>query len=78
MSMNSVTIGKPNLETFVSQNLRKLNEKLRQRVAWRKVYSHTFQELKRLSDRDLADLGMTRVNLRQIATEAANDAIGEL
>lgn len=78
MLMNSVTTGRPSLEAFVVQNLRKINENLRKRNAWRKTYTATFQELKSLSDRDLCDLGIARANLQNIAKEAANHKVGAL
>ncbi len=37
----------------------------------RRVYQRTFAELNGLSDRELADLGIARSNLRNIALEAA-------
>ncbi|MBF9037198.1 DUF1127 domain-containing protein [Rhodobacterales bacterium LSUCC0246] len=36
-----------------------------------RVYQRTFDELNSLSDRELADLGVARSNLRNIALEAA-------
>ncbi len=39
--------------------------------ARRRVYQQTFGELARLSNRELADLGMARANIRSIAREAA-------
>jgi hypothetical protein len=40
-------------------------------MAKRKVFSTTLRELQSLSDRDLADLGLSRSALRGIAFEAA-------
>lgn len=37
----------------------------------RRVYNQTVTELNALSDRDLADLGMSRSNITTIAREAA-------
>ena len=37
----------------------------------RRVYNQTVAELTNLSDRDLADLGLMRANIRDIAREAA-------
>ena len=42
--------------------------KLRQR----KVYSQSFNELCTLTDRDLADLGLSRGDFRRLAREAAD------
>jgi len=40
----------------------------------RRVYSRTLRELEGLSDRDLADLGMHRLSIRDIARIAAYGA----
>ena len=37
----------------------------------RRVYNQTVAELNHLSDRDLADLGLARANISDIAREAA-------
>lgn len=44
---------------------------LRDAMARRKVYRATYHELSILTDRDLADLGIARSNIRQLALEAA-------
>lgn len=41
------------------------------RLARRKVYNTTYRELAALSNRELADLGLNRSQLRRIAWEAA-------
>ncbi|MDE3079231.1 MAG: DUF1127 domain-containing protein [Paracoccaceae bacterium] len=41
-------------------------------VARRRVYRKTFDELSALSDRDLADLGIHRSLIAQVALDAAN------
>ena len=41
--------------------------------AKRKVFRDTFSELASLSDRELADLGIPRCNIRRLAWEAAHD-----
>ncbi|MGR3497475.1 MAG: DUF1127 domain-containing protein [Limimaricola soesokkakensis] len=41
---------------------------------WR-VYRRTVSELSRLSDRDLADLGFARSQIREIARDAATRAV---
>ena len=38
-----------------------------------KTYRRTLEELESLSDRDLADLGVSRLSLRSIAYKAAYD-----
>ncbi|WP_225027874.1 DUF1127 domain-containing protein [Xinfangfangia pollutisoli] len=40
-------------------------------LARRRVYTRTLSELRQLSDRELADLGISRVSLVDIAREAA-------
>lgn len=44
---------------------------LRAAVQRRRVYAQTLRELKALSDRDLADLGIHRSMIRTVAREAA-------
>ncbi|GAA6181260.1 MULTISPECIES: DUF1127 domain-containing protein [unclassified Shimia] len=39
-----------------------------------RVYRDTFNELSTLSDRELADLGLSRSMLRRVAIEASRDA----
>lgn len=43
-------------------------------AARRQVYRQTVNELLALSDRDLADLGIHRTQIKRIAIEAANRA----
>lgn len=40
-------------------------------IARRAVYNQTVRELIALSDRELADLGISRVDIRSVAQEAA-------
>lgn len=49
------------------------NDHLKQALTRRKVYNATFSELSALTDRDLADLGIPRDDIKRIATEAAYD-----
>ncbi|MDA7425507.1 DUF1127 domain-containing protein [Thalassococcus lentus] len=44
---------------------------LRARLARRRVYKQTFGELSALSNRELADLGLNRTEIRRIAYQAA-------
>ncbi len=46
---------------------------LTQRFARYKTYRRTLDELEGLSDRELADLGVSRLSLRSIAYKAAYD-----
>jgi uncharacterized protein YjiS (DUF1127 family) len=44
---------------------------VRARLARRRLYKQTFNELAQLSDRELADLGLSRCDLRRLAWQAA-------
>jgi uncharacterized protein YjiS (DUF1127 family) len=44
--------------------------RLRQAVADHRAYLATYDELNALSDRELADLGLSRLNVRDVAREA--------
>lgn len=44
------------------------------RRARRKVFNQTFRELSSLSNRDLADLGLSRGEIRRVAYQAAYEA----
>jgi uncharacterized protein YjiS (DUF1127 family) len=46
-------------------------ESLKSRYSTLKRYSRTLQELESLSNRDLADLGISRVDIPRLAKEAA-------
>ena len=63
-------------ETFASAQtlgvkLTDLRARLSETFAKRKIYNTTFRELDRLTDRELADLGIARSLIRQIAYDAA-------
>jgi uncharacterized protein YjiS (DUF1127 family) len=45
---------------------------LAERIALRRAYRTTLNELLQLSNRELADLGLNPANLRSVAWEAAN------
>lgn len=45
--------------------------RLRATLARRKVYTRTLKELAALSDRELADIGISRFDIRRIAAQAA-------
>ncbi|KUF08689.1 DUF1127 domain-containing protein [Pseudoponticoccus marisrubri] len=47
---------------------------LRARSARRKVYNQTYRELQSLSNRELADLGLSRSEIRRVAYQAAFEA----
>ncbi len=44
---------------------------LKTAIAQRRVYMQTLAELNQLNDRELADLGLSRLNLAEVAHEAA-------
>jgi uncharacterized protein YjiS (DUF1127 family) len=44
---------------------------LKTAIAQRRVYMQTMAELNQLNDRELADLGLSRANITEVAHEAA-------
>lgn len=44
---------------------------LKTAIARRRLYAQTVAELNQLTDRELADLGLNRLNIPQVAREAA-------
>ena len=48
-----------------------LFDSLKTAIARRRIYSQTLSELNQLSDRELADLGLSRFSIVQTAYEAA-------
>lgn len=55
-----------------------LRQALADRRAYANAYRKTYGELAALSDRDLADIGISRVQIGDIATEHAMDVTGRL
>lgn len=53
--------------TFFHQKL----DQIQTALAKRKIYLATYRELSELSDRDLADLGIARWDIKTLAQEAA-------
>lgn len=53
---------------------RQLLDALSRRIAQASVYRQTIRELSALSNRDLADLGIHRSEIKRLATEAAYGA----
>jgi uncharacterized protein YjiS (DUF1127 family) len=47
-----------------------LLDRLRQSVARYREYRSTYEELNALTDRELADLGLSRLNIRDVARES--------
>jgi uncharacterized protein YjiS (DUF1127 family) len=58
----------------LGQRFQDFVQRLRQAAKARAVYSETFEELSALSDRDLADLGISRLSIGDVAREAARRA----
>ena len=50
-------------------------ERAAARLAHNRIYSNTLNELRTLNDRDLADLGLSRSMLRQVARDAADSKV---
>lgn len=55
----------------LGQRFAKLRSHYAASAAQRKVYRDTLRELEGLTDRDLADLGMHRANIKSVAYQAA-------
>ena len=58
----------------LGQRFADLRATLAERAARYRTYRQTLTELANLSDRDLADLGVSRVDIRDIARDAAYGA----
>jgi len=58
----------------LAARFRKVLDVLSQRAGQAAVYRQTVRELQSLGNRDLADLGIHRSEIRRIATEAAYGA----
>jgi uncharacterized protein YjiS (DUF1127 family) len=57
----------------LSKRAHGLLDTLRARMAQRKVYMTTLNELNQLSNRELADLGLHRSEIKYVAHQAAYD-----
>ncbi len=55
----------------LTERLRTFRAALADRVARYRLYRQTHDELAALSDRDLSDLGLSRADIADVATEAA-------
>ena len=55
----------------LGQRLAAIRQDLSDRLARRRLYRRTVSELAALSDRDLADLGLHRASIEEVAYEAA-------
>ena len=55
----------------LGQRIAEFRASISERMARARVYRNTVSELQGLSDRDLADLGISRASIRSIALEAA-------
>jgi uncharacterized protein YjiS (DUF1127 family) len=58
----------------ISERIQSLFDGFREARARRAVYSRTVRELSLLNDRDLADLGISRLSIRDIAYKHAYKA----
>ena len=68
-SISEFNIPAPTLRDWVAQKFHAMQIKRAKRAA----YVATFNELNALSNRDLADLGISRSGIRSIAAEAAEN-----
>ncbi|QFS83642.1 hypothetical protein FIU97_12785 [Roseivivax sp. THAF40] len=59
--------------TAATGTFARLKSSISEKLARRKVYRTTLNELSALSDRELRDLGLARSSLRGIAWQAAYD-----
>jgi uncharacterized protein YjiS (DUF1127 family) len=59
------------IELGLTARLDALRADLAARIARRRAYARTFNELSRLSDRELSDIGMNRSMIPGVALEAA-------
>jgi uncharacterized protein YjiS (DUF1127 family) len=57
--------------SLISDRFNAVLKMIRAHSARRRIYAQTVRELSNLSDRDLADLGISRFAIRDIAIEAA-------
>ena len=55
----------------LGQRIAALRVSLTERAAKNKIYRSTYNELQALTDRDLADLGLSRSMIKRIAIEAS-------
>ena len=63
---------RPFHDSTVGSGLGGLRSALATRIAWYRRYRRTLEELSQLSDRDLADMGMHRSTIRDVARDAAD------
>jgi len=57
----------------LAERVATLREALAHRAAKRKAYRKTYDELSRVSDRDLADMGLHRSMIPDVARQAADE-----
>lgn len=62
-----------NAQSGLTDRLHTLFAAIQTRRAKRRVFQQTYAELAGLSNRDLADLGLARSEIRRIAWQAANE-----
>jgi uncharacterized protein YjiS (DUF1127 family) len=72
LSIMATFVNASNLPTNgLLDRLLALRPSLAKAVRLRRVYTQTVYELNQLSDRELADLGISRLSIREVAYEAA-------
>ncbi len=72
--MANATANITNAQSGLGARLAGFRETFRARMARRRVFNQTYAELSTLSNRDLADLGLARSEIRRVAWQAANEA----
>lgn len=72
--MAAISLSSTALETTGSRldgGIRSLVNAMRHRRAQRRIYRDTYSELSRMSERDLADIGISRLSIDEFARRAA-------
>ncbi len=78
MAMSSIQTQSPSLTGTGFAPVKFLTSRISRALAWNRVYRSTVNELAVLSNRELADISITRGEIRGIATRAADDAVATL
>jgi uncharacterized protein YjiS (DUF1127 family) len=50
--------------------------RLARRRAWRRAYDRTFRELSAYTDREMADLGISRIDIAELSRQEADRTVG--
>ena len=67
----------PRVSALPTSWISEMIEALKMRRAYRAAYMSTFKELSSMTDRELADIGLTRQMIRETARDAADMAFGK-